>query len=78
MKAYIEWMDSHPRIVKIIFCIWILDITWAVYRIGGAIADKDWFRLVLAILWVILAGTVGWILDLIWIIIFNQIFWFKD
>jgi len=78
MKAYIEWMDSHPRIVKIIFCIWILDITWAVYRIGGAIVDKDWFRLVLAILWVILAGFVGWILDLIWIIIFNQIFWFKD
>ena len=79
MQGYLKWMDENPRILKIILCIWILDITWAVYRIGGAIKNKNWLHLVLAILWVIAAGTVGWILDLIWIIVFNRIFWFvKD
>lgn len=78
MKNYIDWMNGNPRWLKIVLCIWILDITWAVYRIGGAIANKDWFHLVLAILWVIAAGTVGWILDLIWIILFNRIFWFQE
>lgn len=78
MQGYLKWMDNNPRILKIILCIWILDITWAVYRIGGAIRNKNWLHLVLAILWVIAAGTVGWILDLIWIIVFNRIFWFKE
>ena len=79
MKAYCKWMENNPKILKLILCIWILDITWAVYRIGRAAAHKNWFHMVLGIIWVIAAGTVGWILDLIWIILFNRIFWFiKD
>ena len=78
MRGYIDWMNGHGRLVKIILCIWILDITWAVYRIGGAIINKNWLHLVLGILWIIAAGTVGWILDLIWIILFNKIFWFTE
>ena len=78
MDGYIKWMDGHSRIIKIILCIWILDITWAVYRILGAVKNKNWLHLVFAILWIVLAGTVGWILDLVWIILFNRIFWFKE
>ena len=78
METYLKWMDSRSRLVKIILCIWILDITWAVYRIGGAARKRNWLRFVLAILWVIAAGTVGWILDIIWIILFNRVFWFKE
>ena len=77
MTAYVKWMDENPRILKRILCIWILDITWAVYRIGRAASKQNWFHMVLGILWVIAAGTVGWILDLIWIILFNRIFWFE-
>ena len=76
MQGYIHWMDGHDRLIKIILCIWILDITWAVYRIGRAIINKNWLHLVLAILWIIAAGTVGWILDIVWIVLFNRIFWF--
>lgn len=78
MRAYLDWMNKQPRVVKIILCIWILDITWALYRIFGAIQHKNWFRLVLAILWIVAAGTVGWVLDIIWIIIFGHIFWWVD
>lgn len=78
MKSYCKWMNDRSRLVKVILCLWILDITWAIYRIGGAIANKNWLHLILGILWIIAAGTVGWILDLIWIILFNRIFWFKE
>ncbi|MBO7079918.1 MAG: hypothetical protein J6W64_08940 [Bacilli bacterium] len=78
MAGYIKWMDNNSKLLKIILCIWILDITWAVYRIGGAISKKNWLHLVLGILWVIAAGTVGWILDIIWIVLFDRIFWFKE
>lgn len=77
MQAYVKWMDGFSRLLKIIFCIWILDIFWAVYRIGRAASKKNWLHMVLAICWVLLAGFVGWILDLIWIILFNRIFWFE-
>lgn len=78
MKSYIKWMDENPRILKLILCIWILDITWAVYRLGGAIAKKNVLHIVLAVLWILAAATAGWILDIIWIILFNRIFWFKE
>ena len=78
MSNYIKWMDGHSRVIKIVLCIWVLDITWAVYRIGRAASKKNWLHMVLAILWVFLAGFVGWILDLIWIILNNRIFWFEN
>lgn len=76
MSKYIKWMDGHSRLVKLLLCIWILDITWAVYRIGKAVVNKSALQLVLGILWILAAATVGWILDIIWIILFNKIFWF--
>ena len=77
MRNYIKWMDGHDCLIKIILCIWILDITWAVYRIGRAVIAKNWFHMVLGILWILMAGTVGWVLDIVWIILNNRIFWFE-
>ena len=78
MAAFIKWMDDRPRIVKILFCLPFIDIIWGVYRLLGAIAAKDTLRLVLAILWIVFAGFVGWVLDLVCIIITGHIFWFID
>lgn len=78
MSEFLKWMDDRSRLVKILFCLPIIDIIWGVYRILDAVSKKDWFRLVLAIIWVIIAGWVGWVLDLVAIIIVNHIFWFQD
>lgn len=78
MAAFIKWMDDRSRLVKILFCLPIVDIIWGVYRLLGAIAAKDVLRLVLAIIWIVFAGFVGWVLDLVAIIITNHIFWFVD
>ncbi|MBQ7244184.1 MAG: hypothetical protein IJS52_08300 [Bacilli bacterium] len=78
MKAFCDWMDDQPRIIKILFCLPIIDILWGVYRLGGAIANKDVVHIVLAVLWIIFAGFIGWILDLVFIILTGRICWFKE
>ncbi len=78
MHQLIKWMNNRSRLVKILFCLPIVDILWAVYRIAGAIVNKNVLHLILAIIWVFFGTFIGWVLDLIWIILFNQIFWFKE
>lgn len=78
MKAFCKWMDGRSRLVQILFCLPILDILWGIYRIGGAIANKHWLHLVLAICWLIWAGFIGWIFDLVCIILFRHICWFRE
>lgn len=78
MKAFCNWMDDRSRLVKILFCLPILDILWGVYRLGGAIANKDILHIVLAVLWIFFGGFIGWVLDLVFIILTGRIFWFKE
>jgi len=78
MHAFCDWMDDQSRLLKIIFCLPILDILWGVYRLGGAIANKDALHIVLAVLWIIFGGWIGWILDLVFILITGRICWFKE
>lgn len=78
--AFIKWMDSQSRLVKVLFCLPIIDIIWGVYRVVGCFVKKkiNVLRLILAIVWLLWAGFIGWILDLVCIILFDHICWFKD
>ena len=78
MKAFCDWMDAQPRIVKILFCLPIIDILWGIYRLGGAIANKDVLHIVLAVIWILWAGFIGWVLDLVFIILTGRICCFKE
>ena len=78
MRDFIKWMEEQPRIIRIILCIFVLDISWAVYRIGRAVVNKNWLHMVLGIIWVFIGGSIAWILDLIWMILFDHIFWFEN
>lgn len=78
MQAFINWMNGRSRLVKLLFCLPVIDIIWGVYRVLGAIADKNWLRLVLGILWIVFGGFVGWILDILAVIIVGHIFWWQD
>ena len=78
MHAFCKWMDERSRLVKILFCLPIVDILWGVYRLGGAIANKNVLHIVLSVLWIIFAGCVGWILDLGFILVTGRICWFQE
>ncbi|MDY4849137.1 MAG: hypothetical protein SO176_02630 [Bacilli bacterium] len=78
--AFIKWMDDRSRLVKILFSLPVIGVIWGVYRILGCFlhGKVNVLRLVLAIIWTMWAGMVGWVLDLVAIVLTNHIFWFKD
>lgn len=78
MTEFINWMNERSKIQKILLCLPIVDILWGLYRLFGAIRDKNIVRLILAIAWILWAGYIGWIFDLVCIILTNHIAWFVE
>ncbi len=77
MDSYIKWMEKNPKWLKLVLCLWILDISWAIWRILKAVKHNSGLEFVLGILWILFGGTVGWILDIVCIILNDYPFWFK-
>lgn len=71
-NGFISTMDSLPWIVKLILCIPVLDVVWAIYRIvKGAFYNKP-LLVLFGILWIIPGIAIGWLIDLISTIFFNR------
>lgn len=77
MNEYIKWMEKNPKLLKLVLCLPILDISWAIWRILKAIKHNNALELILGVLWIFFGGTVGWILDIICIALNDYPFWFK-
>ena len=71
-NGMIAWFDDLPWIVKIIFCIPMLDVVWAVYRIVKGVTEGNVLLIVLGILWIIPGGAICWAVDLITTILFRR------
>ena len=71
MKELFKAVDGLPFWLKVVLCIPVLDIFWAVYRIIKGAAEKDVLMLVIGIVWVVGGCTVTWIIDLV-TTIFNK------
>lgn len=65
-------MDNLPWIVKLILCIPILNIVWAVYRIVKGISTNNVLMIVFGILWIIPGSVICWLVDLISTICFGR------
>ena len=64
-NGFVAAMDGLPWIVKVLLCIPVLDIVWAVYRIVKGISKKDAFMVVVGVLWIIPGCVFCWIIDII-------------
>lgn len=69
MDKFISAIDGLPLIVKIILCLFGLDLVWAIYRIVKGINEKNTLLLVIGIVWIIGACTITWLVDLVTVII---------
>ena len=69
MENFIKAIDGLPFALKIILCLFGLDIVWAIYRIVKGISKKDNFLLIVGIIWIIGAISVAWIIDLVTVIL---------
>lgn len=68
----IKAMDKMPWIVKLILCLPVLDIVWAVYRIIKGLEKKNGLMILIGILWIIPGAVICWLLDLICTIIYKR------
>lgn len=72
MKNLLKSIDELPLIVKIIFCIPMLDIIWAVYRIIKGATENNVLLLVVGILCIIPGAAFVWIVDLVTTILYGK------
>ena len=72
MKEFIKLMNGLPWIAKIILCIPVLDIVWAIYRIVKGVAKKNNVNVIVGIIWIVGACTLTWLFDLVTTILYGH------
>ena len=72
MKEFIKAIDRLPKILKLLLCIPVLDIVWAIYRIVKGLNKKDNRLVVIGILWIIPGSMFGWIFDIITVLLYDH------
>ena len=65
MKEFLSAIDNLPKIAKIILCLPVIDIIWAIYRIVKGIDTSNTVLIVVGILWIVFGSTITWVADLI-------------
>lgn len=65
MKNFINSMDNLPWVLKIILCLPVLDLIWAIYRICKGVDEKSTLKIIMGILWIFIGTTVLWIVDIV-------------
>ena len=65
MKAFLKTIDGLSHIGKIILCIPLLDIIWAIYRIIKGIDTNNIVLLVVGILCIVPGAAFVWVVDII-------------
>ncbi len=71
-NGFVAAMDNLPWIVKLILCIPVLDIVWAIYRIVKGAAEGKALTILVGVLWIIPGSVICWLVDLISTIIFGR------
>ena len=72
MKDVVKSFDNLPWLVKLLLCLPVLNIAWAIYRICKGADTKNTLMLVVGILWIFVGSTVLWLVDLICTIIYKK------
>ena len=72
MKDLIKAIDKLPWIVKLILCIPMLNIIWAIYRIVKGGTQNKGLILIAGILWIVPGAVICWVVDLISTILYGK------
>ncbi len=75
-SVFVGWIEGLPAIVKLVLCIPVVDAVWSVWRLMKAIAVNDGARIVLALLLLVLGIPFIWVLDLVFVLLTGNGFWF--
>lgn len=71
-NSFVKAFDDLPWIVKLLFCIPVLNFLWGIYRIVKGASEGKILTLIIGILWIIPGGLICWLADLICTIIYKR------
>ena len=71
-NGFVAFVDELPYIVKLLLCIPALNIVWALYRIIKGATEQNIVVLVIGIVWIIGAISIGWLVDLIALLVLGH------
>lgn len=72
MKDVIKSFDDLPWIAKLILCLPVLNLSWAIYRIIKGVSEKKTAVLVAGVLWIVPGAVICWVVDLICTICYKR------
>ena len=72
MKNLVKSFDELPMIAKLILCLPILNLAYAIYRICKGASENKPLVLIAGIIWIFVGTTILWIVDLICTIIYKH------
>lgn len=72
MKNLVKSFDDLPFILKLILCLPVLNLAYAIYRICKGASENKPIILVAGIFWIFLGTTVLWIVDFICTLIYKR------
>lgn len=80
LSVYTQWMEKQSLVIKILLAIPLLDISWGIYRLFKALAEKGSenfiVKLIVAILLLVPGTCITWLIDIVWILLKGNGFWF--
>ena len=71
--GYCKFMDDLPYIEKILFCLPVIDILWAIYRNVKGVCKGHLITLIAGIIWLFAGTTICWVLDLVFTILHMKV-----
>ena len=76
VNELVRTFDNLPKIVKIILAIPALDVVWAIYRVLKSADEGNSLGIVLGVILAILGFPFLWLIDMIFIILYDRVWWF--
>lgn len=72
MKDIVKAFDKLPWIAKLLLCLPVINIAWAIYRICKGASTNNTLMLVVGVLWIIFGSVVLWLVDLICTLVWKK------
>ena len=71
-NGFVSAMDGSSVLLKLVFCIPVLHVVWAAYRIVKGLDTRKIMMLVVGILFIIPGIIFAWLIDAICILIYKK------
>jgi len=64
-NGFVSMTDNFPTWLKIIFCLPVLNLWYAIYRIVKGCSTNSPLMIIVGVIWIIVGTCLTWLIDLL-------------